>query len=252
MECIVLAGGTPAPGHPLWEHTRGQPKALLPIGDRPMIAWVLEALRRSESVTRILVVGMPPGAWTPAGVETLPSAGDLTANLFAGIAALRSDATAMYCWSDIPLLRPAMVDAFVRDSPHAEFDVNAALVSRTAMQSRYPDKHDLWLRLREGDFIAADIGLFSPARASEVRADLQALSARRKSALATAAYVGIPVLLRYLLRRLAIADIEALVHRRFGLRCSVQQARDPELGLDVDGPEDLLLCRRVLQQRSAP
>lgn len=250
MECIVLAGGTPEPGHPLWDHTKGRPKALLPIAGRPMIGWVLEALMASNSVDRVIVVGMEAGDWCPPGVEALPGAGDLTANLYAGIEALRQRGPALYCWSDIPLLRAEMVDAFVRDTADAEIDVNAALVSRRALQDRYPDKQDLWLRLREGHFIAADLGMFMPAAAVGIRDDLVALADRRKSALATASYVGVPVLLRYVLGRLAIGDIESLVQQRFGLRCRVRQARDPELGLDVDGAADLELCRRVLQERA--
>lgn len=251
MECLVLAGGTPEPGEPLWERAHGSPKALLPIAGRPMIGWVLEALRRSQSIRRIVVVGLERGSWCPDDVELVPGRGELTANLFAGIAALRQPGPAMYCWSDIPLLRPEMVDAFVADTADAGLDVNAALVSRVLLQSRYPGKVDHWLRMREGDFIAADLGLFIPDRAEAVREALTVLSARRKSALATAAYVGVPALLRYFLRRLSIADIEQLVERRFGLRCAVRQARHPEIGLDVDGPDDLALCERVLARASA-
>ena len=52
MDCLVLAGGRPAPDHPLYAETRGAPKALIEVGGRPMIEWVLEALRGAASIDR--------------------------------------------------------------------------------------------------------------------------------------------------------------------------------------------------------
>jgi NDP-sugar pyrophosphorylase family protein len=44
MDAIVIAGGIPEPGDPLYEYTQGQPKALLDIAGKPMVQWVLDAL----------------------------------------------------------------------------------------------------------------------------------------------------------------------------------------------------------------
>ena len=57
MDAIVLAGGTPKPGEPLYPYTGGMPKAMLEICEKPMIQWVLDALSDSESVDNVIIVG---------------------------------------------------------------------------------------------------------------------------------------------------------------------------------------------------
>ena len=61
MDCIVVAGGVPQEEDPLYEYTQGRSKALLEVGGRPMIAWVLDALEGAQSVDRIFVVGLELG-----------------------------------------------------------------------------------------------------------------------------------------------------------------------------------------------
>jgi len=256
VNCILLAGGRPARGEALYPLARGAPKALLQVAGRPMIGWVLDALRAARSVDRILVVGLDAGEAAAlqeladgGGVDFLRGHGSLVDNLYAGIAALSDTRPVLYCGSDIPLIRAAAVDRFVAGGWQEGIDIAAGLVSRAALQTRYPGVEDLWLRLREGEFIAADLAVFDPAAAPAARRHLEVLAPQRKSALRQARYVGVGLLLRYLLRRLTVPQFEDHLHRRFGLRARIQLATDPEVGLDVDGPAALELCDRMLSTR---
>jgi len=251
MDCIVLAGGRPAPGDALWAEAEGRPKALIDVAGRPMIRWVLEALAGSTHIDRIIVVGLD-GPLEPGGdVEFVADRGDLVGNLYAGIDRVPADRPAAFCWSDIPLVTARMVDRFIETTPDADIDVNAGLVPKAALQRRYPGADDLWLRFSEGEFIAADFGLFHPRHAGRLRPHLEALAPQRKHALRQAFHVGLPVLARYAVGRLSMADLERHLERRFGLRCHVRTAEDPELGLDVDHPANLAVCRQVLSARTA-
>ncbi|MBP1690454.1 MAG: hypothetical protein H6Q34_1027 [Deltaproteobacteria bacterium] len=247
----MVAGGTPSARDGLAPYACGRPKALLEIAGRPMIAWVLEALLGSRHIERVVVVGLESTAlpdW-PAAVEVLPDHGSMVGNIYAGIARFSGPGPAAFCWSDIPLIRAAMVDRFIETTEHPELDLNVGLIRRTTLQARYPDAEDLWLRLREGQFIAADFGLFNPRRVERIRSPLEALEPLRKSATRSALYLGLPLVIRYLTRRLSMADLERYLARRFGVHCGIHIVESPELGLDVDGPRDLELCRRVLADR---
>jgi len=252
MDCIVLAGGRPKPGEPLWERTQGRPKAMLEIAGRPMIAWVLDALRGSRQIGRIVLVGLEEAAALSPGIETVADQGDIVGNLYAGIARLDASSPAAYCWSDIPLATPAMIDRYVEGTADPLLDVNAALVERSRLQARYPAADDLWLRFAEGDFLAADFGIFHPRHALRLRPHIEALAPNRKSALRQALYLGLPVLLRYVTRRLSIPRLERHLERRYAMRCRIRVVQDPELGLDVDTPGNLEVCRRALAPPSAP
>jgi len=56
MKGVILAGGTGSRLHPL---TRITNKHLLPIYDRPMINWCIEALVHAEITEIMLVTGGP-------------------------------------------------------------------------------------------------------------------------------------------------------------------------------------------------
>jgi len=246
MECVVLAGGRPRQGEGLWAETQGRPKAMLDVGGRPMIAWVLDALQGSRHIDRIIVVGLDEPLDSSSRAEFYPDEGDIVPNLYAGIARLSVNRPAAYCWSDIPLATSAMIDRYIEATADRELDVNAGLVPRAMLQERYPGARDLWLRLAEGDFVAADFGLFHPQHADRLRPQLEILAPKRKNAVRQAFHVGLPVLLRYVTRTLSIPKLAHHLERRFALRCSVRIVEDPELGLDIDGPENLALCRRAL------
>jgi hypothetical protein len=214
-----------------------------------MIRWVLDALDASRHIDRIIVVGLDRPLEPAGDIEYLPDQGNLVGNLYAGIGRVRADRPAAYCWSDIPLVTSGMLDRFVDATPDPELDVNAGLVPKAALQQRYPGADDLWLRFEEGQFIAADFGLFHPRQAARLRPHVEALAPQRKQAFRQALYVGLPVLVRFVLGRLTMAGLEHHLERRFGLRCHVRIAEDPELGLDVDGPAALAICRTALASR---
>lgn len=249
MDCVVLAGGRPEPDDPLWSESRGRRKALIDLAGRPMITWVLEALAASAHLDRLIVVGLDGPVEAPGRVEFVGDAGSLVGNLYAGISRARPDSPAAYCWSDIPLITAPMVDRFIEGTADPGLDVNAGLVPKTVLQQRYPGTDDLWLRLAEGRFIAADFGLFHPRHAARLRPHLERLAPQRKHAFRQALYVGLPLLISFALGRLSMPGLERRLERRFDLRCHVRIADDPELGLDVDGPGNLAVCRRALAAR---
>ena len=250
MDCIVLAGGRPARGDALWPETQGRQKALIDIAGRPMIRWVLDALAASRHIDRVIVVGLEHRIDAPGSVEYVADEGSLVGNLYAGIGRVRADRPAAYCWSDIPLVTGAIADRFIEGTSDAELDVNAGLVPKAAIQGRYPGAEDLWLRLADGWFIAADFGLFNPRHAARLKPHLERLVPQRKHAFRQALYVGLPLLVSFALGRLTRAGLERHLARRFDLRCHVRIAEDPELGLDVDSPGTLAICREVLAKRA--
>ena len=254
LDCVVLAGGVPRAGEPLHAETAGEPKALLDVAGRPLAQWVLDALAVAEGIRRVLLVGPPEVARLGYDGELVhvPAAGGLVDNLYAGIDRLLeldpAAERAAYCWSDIPLVTGPMLDRFLAGTV-GWVDVEAGLVERRDLEERFPEVDESWLRFREGAFIAADFGVFRPRMAAALRAQLEALAPRRKSALRQAWQVGPGLLLTYLLGRLSFRGLEERLARRYAIRARLQRVADPELGLDVDGPVNLAICRRVLGGR---
>lgn len=254
LDCVVLAGGTPRPGEPLYQEAAGGPKALIDVAGRPLAQWVLDALAEARGIGRVLLVGPPEVADLDyAGeLEHLPAYGSLVENLYAGIDRLLELAPAAeraaYCWSDIPLATGEMLDLFLAGTV-GWVDVEAGLVERGELEERFPEVREEWLRFREGAFVAADFGVFRPRMAAAVRGHLEALAPDRKSPIRQAWRVGPGLLVSYLTGRLSLRGLEQRIERRYAIRARIQRVADPELGLDVDGAVNLEVCRRRLAAR---
>lgn len=254
IDCVLLAGGVPRPGEPLYGEAGGAPKALLDVAGRPLAQWVLDALAAAEGIGRVVLVGPSElsGLAYAGELERVPSGGSLVDNLYAGIDRLLeldpAAERAAYCWSDIPLVTGAMLDLFLAGTV-GWVDVEAGLVARDELERRFPEVEESWLWFREGAFIAADFGVFRPRMAAALRQQLESLAPRRKSAIRQAWQVGPGLLLTYLLGRLSLRGLEERLMRRYAIRARLQRVADPELGLDVDGPVNLEICRRVLGRK---
>ncbi len=234
-----------------------------------MAQWVLDALAASGRIDHVVLAGLGSSeglvfergltvAGSPASAGSTSATGhdtSLAGNLFAAIDTVRElDPEARrvaFCWSDIPLVTGEMLRAFLDrvEEAGAEIDVCAGLVPRAILESRYPDVSESWLRLAEGEFVAADFGVFDVRRADRVRESLAALTEQRKSALRQARLIGIGLLVRYLLGRLTVPSLERALWRRYRIRARVLTVPDPELGLDVDTPINLEICRHALRDR---
>ena len=92
VDAIVLAGGEGAVIDPAVAV-----KGLVPIAGRPMIAWVVDALRAAETIDRIAVV-VPTtddlGAWTDQVDSLVLSDASFIDNVLAGFSAFEGDSTA--------------------------------------------------------------------------------------------------------------------------------------------------------------
>ena len=87
MDAIVTAGGILAPDDPLRGLTNVEKKALIPLGGRPMISWVLDALRGSGLVDHMAVVGLKPNEldYEDNQLYFVDPKGGLVDNIFAAL-----------------------------------------------------------------------------------------------------------------------------------------------------------------------
>jgi molybdopterin-guanine dinucleotide biosynthesis protein A len=250
MDCIVLAGGVPRKEDPLYEYTQGRSKALLDVGGRPMLAWVLDALAGADSIGRVILVGPEPGPELeierPAAV--VADQGSLFGNLLAGVDVLRElepQAEQMaVCSGDIPLIEPYMVDDYLALCRDASIDVYYAIIERSVMEARFPGSRRSYVRLTDGEFAGADVLVARPAIAYSRRELWTELTNMRKHALRQARRVGVRTLVRLLLHRLSLAEAERRVSVAFGVTGRAIVAPYPELAMDVDKPHQYGICQR--------
>lgn len=232
-------------------------EALVEIAGRPMVSYVAGALREALGVGRVVVVGPADLEGTlGADVEVVEPGDSLVENLRRGFAALaasegREDggpSPVLVCGGDLPLLSGEAVDALLAACEALPAAVHYPVIEKSACEARYPQARRTYASFREGTFTGGNAFLIAP-EAREPLLDLVGrFYAARKSPLRLARLLGPAILIKFLLRRLSVRDIERLFQRWTGLAGRAVVFPYPEVGMDVDKVEDLALAKILLKQ----
>ncbi len=232
VDAAVLAGGGAEPGLP-----PGLPnKAFLPLAGRPMVQRVVDALRATPEVGRLILVAPQP---VPAEVasacdQVLADRGELLANVQAALDALAGAGWVLACAADLPLLTPAAVSRFLARCAERQADFYYGIVRREDVESRFPGVRKTFVRVREGAFTGSSLVLLRPEVLERVRPLLERAVAARKNPAQLAVLFGGKYVVKYLSGRLSVGDVEQRVHELTGLRGAAVVCPDPEVALDVD------------------
>lgn len=252
LDAVVLAAGG---NHGRLRAVSGEPfEALIPIGGRPMIAYVVGAVATARRVERILVVGPEAvvaaaraGAPAPERIRGIPAGSTLLGNVERGLEAA-SGSHALIVTGDVPLLEGHMLDDFVRrceQSPEIQ-DVWYSVVERRLGERRYPGVRRTWVRLADGSFTGGNLFLVGRDIVERTRATLGKAIEGRKSPLALARLLGLAATLKFLVGTLSIDDAERRVSHMLGIKGKTVVTPFAEIGIDVDKPADLELATRFL------
>lgn len=257
MDCLVAAGGTPGPDDPLFAYTRGKPKSLLTIGGRTMVEHVVEALQGAAAVGDILVVGLEGGndLTFERPVQFLPDQGNLVANGLAGISWLQKRNPRaghfLLCSADIPAVTSTIVDDFVNLCRPLESTVYYSMVLKETIEARFPGSARTFVPLKGAKVAGGDIFIAAPEIANADPELLKALASGRKAAWKLARIVGSRTLLKFLLRRLTIADVAELASEIAAFPVEIIVSPFAEMAMDVDKPRQVELLAAEIDRKPA-
>jgi CTP:molybdopterin cytidylyltransferase MocA len=233
LRAVVTAGGrvdgafAAAIGTPV--------KALAPFGRGVVLDVVLDALR-SAGIEEIAVVGDPAvGRRLPDGVRLVPAAPDGVTNIARALDAWPGD-DLLFATSDLPFVDGAALRAFVAAS--AGYDLTLPLASAGDYAAAYPGAPPHVTELAGERVANGSVFFIAAAARTPVRAVAGRFFAARKSAPAMARLLGAPLLLRYVVRRLRIADVERRATAVLGVRATAIRRSAPALCYDIDTLDD--------------
>ncbi len=228
-------------------------KALVRIGPRLMVDFVIETLKNCPDVGRIVLVGPAElqDAYRPDSRLLFALNGDSPlGSLAAGAARLNSAPDAgdwvLSCTADIPFLTAAAVTDFIDQCRRREADFYYPVNSRQAAESRFPGVRRTYAKLRDGAFTGGNLFLVRRSIMDDALPKAEDFIRLRKQPVAMARLVGFGFLFSYLFGFLTIAGAERRVSRLVGYRGAAVISGYPEIGVDVDKVSDLILARRLL------
>ena len=251
---IILAGDR-GPGDPVATAAGVGCKALVPVGGRPMVLRVLDALQDSPGIDSLLLCGSSSRLRGHcAELDSLIAAGKVrwvenesSPSLSAG-AALRlvpAGQPALLTTADHALLTPLMVDHFCVKAAETCCDVVAGLARADMVAAAFPEGHRTVTRLRDGGYCGCNLFAFLSPRAGDAVAFWRRIEEQRKHPLRIVRVLGLGAVLRYLLGRLTLEEgldrLSALMEARAG----VVWMQDAAAAVDVDKIEDWALAEKI-------
>lgn len=254
---VVLAGYSPHKVDPLARRYGLQARALIPIAGKPMVVWTVQALLEAPELGIIALVGLSAENGRPAfpaRVRYVANQGDQFSNILAGVEALTDvihNDFVLIVSADVPLLRSSTLRWFLTECQRYQADAFYTIVAREVMEAQFPGSRRTFVPLREGWFCGGDVIL---ARVSKLRSNeemVRDLIAHRKRGWQLARTLGLRVLLKFLLRRLTIADAEEVGARLLRARVKAIPSPHADLAMDVDRLEQLAYVEQVLERRLA-
>jgi GTP:adenosylcobinamide-phosphate guanylyltransferase len=235
-------------------------KALAPIHGRPLLSYVLAALREVPAIARITISIEDAGVlrrhpeFGPAlasGELGLHQSGTSPADSVRDFVERSGAGAVLVTTADHPLLTGEIVRGFVADALAGASDLAVALVPDSALLAIAPHNKRTWLRLGGERFTGANLFLARPPGAAKVAAFWRKAEGLRKEPWRLAALFGAVTLARFMAGRLPLDAALAAISKATGARIGAVRLRDGRAGIDVDKLEDLALVEKLLRDATA-
>jgi len=251
IDAVIMAG---APAGELCPEDQSISRAMIPLGDKTMIQWVVDALRASPSVGRLVAVGNVAAE----GLDEVIAPGDsLVGNLKLGLSAVGSSESVLVVSCDIPMLTPEAVEDFISRAVPMDADLAYPVIPRTFCEKRHPELKRTYLKTGDGTFTGGNLMLVKPVFFDRNWDAIEDAYAARKQIGKLARNIGLGVLMRVIVGQalpfvLRLSALERAVSRMLGGKVAVVVSAYPEIGEDVDKPSDLAAVRKILDAGASP
>lgn len=243
MRAIVLAGQRPG-GDPLARSLGIDHKALILVGDVPMLVRVIQTLKACPEIEGITIVTEDPGRMPEIeGVEWLVAAPTPSLSVLAALESVQLPA--LVTTADHALLTPAHIKSFIDQVPKA-VDIGVALVAKTIIARRFPQARRTYLRFRDDGYSGANLFLLQTSKAVSAVSFWRRVEMNRKKPWHIARALGPGLLLGYLFRRFAMAAGVQRAGAAMGVVAHGVALPFAEAAVDVDKLADLELAQDII------
>jgi hypothetical protein len=223
-----------------------------------MIQWVLDALGDAKTIERVVVIGLTDKSHLTCRkpLTYMSNQGKMLDNLKAGTAkVLELNPKARYVLfvsSDIPSIKSEMVDWVVNTCLETRDDLYYNVIRREDMEERFPSSKRTYTPLKDMEVCGGDLNMARIAIVSQNSEFWGKLIEARKNPAAQAAIIGPDIIFKFLFRQLTIDDVIKRVADKLGLKGRALVCPYPEIGMDVDKPNQLEIMRADLAKHPRP
>ena len=246
---IVIMAGGPTPQKILDAGEKEPERAFIEIGGKPMIKWVVDAVRGCKSCGQILAIGnvdrlVKEGGLAPS--EVFPQKSNMLENFIAGMEHFRSSKLVTVATCDIPLITSQALDDLFGLVAGIKAEVYYPIIDVKLCEEKFPGGHRTTQKLKEGTYTGGNIFVLDPEAVIKNRSRVEAVIRDRKSPAKLVKLFGLPFIVKFALKQLDLPGLEKKASEILGAQMRGIITPWPEIGFDVDKPEDLSMVRNVL------
>ena len=228
-------------------------KGLIDINGKPMISYVIESIRASNIIDKIVIVGNKSDYTNPSYFNIdgmIEDRGSIIENVRAGVEYFKNDDRVLIATCDIPLITGDGIRDFVEKSLESKGDVCYPIVERSICEARYPETKRTYGNLVEGSFTGGNITLLNPKIIDRCIDVAKKMIEHRKNPIKMSRVLGLPFLIKLILGRLTISAVEKRVEKILKINPKAIICDHPEIGNDVDKPEDIEMVKKYIMGKA--
>src|SRR3990170_248693 len=135
------------------------------------------------------------------------------------------------------------VNDFLASCGREEADIYYTIIPKETTEAVFPGTKRTYIRLRDVRFTGGNVHLVRKETFLKTKTAGERIFAKRKSPFGLIRLLGFTFVTKFLLGRLTIASLEQKAGRSLSARVKAVVTAYPELGVDVDKPEDLRLAQ---------
>jgi GTP:adenosylcobinamide-phosphate guanylyltransferase len=254
---VILAGSRG--GEDIVAQHAGVPlKALAPVGGKPMILRVVAALASSDSVADISISGLPADMVAGTDVGEVLLTNDArhldgretpSLSLAAAFDVIPPVRSVLVTTADHALLNSRIVDDFTTRAVESNADVVFGLTRFENVFSAAPESRRTVMRFRDGDYCGCNLYAFLTPAGRAAVSFWRRVEKNRKSPLRVARELGLLTTLRYVLRRLTLAQAMDRLSTQCGARVRFVCLPYGTAAIDVDKLDDLILAEKLAARK---
>ena len=246
INALVLAGNQPIK---TWSNAMN--KALLRINGKMMIDYVIDALKVSYGIGKIVVVGF--GSELRDSIKNkvdafIESNGTIMQNVLEGIKFLGFSDSILICTSDIPLITPEAISDFIKKAEALKVDLCYPIVEKKQNDRKFPEIERTYVKMKEGTYTGGNIIFMNPSILEKGYELAEKIVENRKNPFKIAHILSFGFMVRLMLGILTIDKVEKKFSNLLGIKAKAVVSDYPEIGNDVDKPSDVIIASAHLSK----
>ncbi|NLJ41576.1 MAG: NTP transferase domain-containing protein [Clostridiales bacterium] len=225
-------------------------KAFIEMNNKWIVEYVAEALRDSDAVDRISIVGPAKrlkSRLTGKADYFIEEEADLFDNIKKGLEPFKDNGFVLIVTSDIPMISGTIVSELIKSCKALDADLCYPIVERKVNERMYPGFKRTYVKLRDGIFTGGNIIGLNPDVIEPCAEFAKEVISRRKNPWRMGRLLGINFLAWLVMGMLRVTHIEKRFFKLLKIKAKALIVPYPEIANDIDKPSDVELTRLYIK-----